>query len=265
MKFLITGITGTAGEAFVKELYPKYEIVGVDRNENRVARMKYYYPKLEIHTGDFSEYRFQGDEKHILHLAAMKHIDQCERNPREAVIQNVVKTHKLLENALNKLDWDNFTFTYMSTDKACDPASIYGYTKYLAEKLVLGYNVSMGPVTCMTHGVIRSGNIYGSNGSVVPLWREAISKGKPIMLTDDSMKRYFITPEHLAKQVTKNVLLSDRAPIVYIPEMDKHVTMGEVLDDVLAEKNYNRDNYPGGIIVTGLRPGEKMEEALHAL
>jgi len=259
-KFLITGITGTAGQAFVKELYPGNEIVGIDRNENRIAWMKYYYPNIKIYTGDFSEYRFEGDENHILHLAAMKHIDQCEKNPREAVIQNVVKTHKLLENACDQLGYDEYLFTYMSTDKACDPASIYGYTKYLAEKLVLGYNSHVGSPA----RVVRSGNIYGSNGSVVPLWQEAIANKKPIMLTDDSMKRYFITPEHLARQVTEDVLFATYVPHVYIPEMDKHVTMGEVLDDLLAEAGYDRDNYPGGIIVTGLRPGEKMEEALHA-
>lgn len=260
MKILITGITGTAGQAFVEQLHPEHEVVGVDRNEERIAKMHYYYPGIKIHTGDFSEYIFEGDEEHILHLAAMKHIDQCERNPREAVIQNVVKTHKLLENAINKLGWDNYVFTYMSTDKACDPSSVYGYTKYLAEKLVLGHNSSVG----VNHGIIRSGNIYGSHGSVVPLWREAIKHRKPIMLTDDRMKRYFITPEHLAKQVTENVLIPHLAPVVYVPEMDKHVSMGEVLDEVLAEEAYTREDYPGGIQITGLRPGEKMEEVLHS-
>lgn len=261
MKILITGITGTVGQGLVRELRDKddVEIVGIDRNENRIAEMKYLYPEIKVVTGDFSDYRFDGDEKHILHLAAMKHIDQCERNPRQAVIENVIKTHKFLENAEDQLGWDNYEFTYMSTDKACDPTSIYGYTKYLAEKLVRGYNSHVG----VNHGVIRSGNIYGSNGSVVPLWREAISKRKPIMLTDDSMKRYFITPEHLAKQITEDIILADLKDVVYIPKMDKHVTMGEVLDELLDEHIYTRENYPGGVIVTGLRPGEKMEEVLH--
>ena len=259
-KFLITGITGTAGQAFVRELHPQHKIVGIDRNEERIAWMRYYYPDIEIVTGDFSEYRFKGDETHILHLAAMKHVDQCEDYSRQAVIENVVKTHKLLENAWDQLGYDNYLFTYMSTDKACDPANVYGYTKYLAEKLVLGYNGHVGS-PCR---VIRSGNIYGSNGSVVPLWREAISNHKPIMLTDDNMKRYFITPDHLAKQAVENCVLAKECPWIYTPEMDKYVTMGEVLDDLLTAKGYTRDTYPGQIIVTGPRHGEKMEEVLHA-
>lgn len=258
MKVLITGITGTAGQAFVRLLHPEHEIVGIDRNENRIAWMKYYYPDIPIQTGDFCDYRFERNEEEftVIHLAAMKHIDQCETNGRNAVVENVVKTHKLLERATDANIHTNFI--YMSTDKACDPTSIYGYSKRLAEELVLGENsIHFG-----SYGfVVRSGNIYGSNGSVVPLWEEAIQNQKPIMLTDDSMKRYFITPDHLAQQT---MTAWEKGPRIFVPEMDMHVTIGEILDDVLLKYGYTRENYPGGITVTGLRPGEKMEESLHA-
>jgi UDP-N-acetylglucosamine 4,6-dehydratase len=259
-KFLITGITGTAGQAFVRELSPKYEVVGVDRNEERIAWMRYHYPEVKIVTADFADYRFDGSETHVVHLAAMKHIDQCEQHPSTAIKENLFKTHILLDNAEKQIGFDKYLFTYMSTDKACDPASVYGYTKYLAERLVMSYNSHVGS-PCR---VIRSGNLYGSNGSVVPLWRSAIQDMKPIMLTDDSMKRYFITPDHMAQQVCQQVLLTDTVPQApFIPKMDMHTTMGEILDKLLDEYGYTRDDYPGGIIVTGLRPGEKMEEALH--
>ena len=247
MRVMITGITGTIGRAFVNELKDKHHVVGIDRNENSVADFKRDYPDIPVSVGDFSDISFVHDGIDVLlHLAAMKHVDLCEANANETVTNNVVKTQFLFREAHDaKVD-----IIFMSTDKAVEPISTYGYSKALGEAMALEYGGS----------IIRSGNVIASNGSVLQVWDEAIKNLKPIKVTHKDMRRYFIQADNLAKRAWA---LYEEGKHVIIPEMDYEVGLMELLEDKLDSYEYTVDNYPGGIEFTGLRLGEKLEERLY--
>lgn len=246
MRIFLTGITGTIGRAFVDLLKDDYHILGVDRNENGVAKFKKDYPDIDIKVGDFGDVDFVRDGVDVLiHLAAMKHIDLCEQNANECVTNNVIKTHWLFSTAYH----NHVKILFMSTDKAVEPASTYGYTKALGEAMALEYEGS----------IVRSGNVVASNGSVLEVWDNAIEKHETIKVTHKDMKRYFITPENLVSQVWGMFTIGEKT---IIPKMDRHVRLMELLKEKLAVYNFTIEDYPGGIEYTGLRPGEKLDERL---
>ena len=246
MRIMVTGITGTIGRAFVNELKDEHHVVGIDRNENSVADFKRDYPDIPVAVGDFSDISFVHDGIDILlHLAAMKHVDLCEANANETVTNNVVKTQFLFREAYEA----GVSIIFMSTDKAVEPISTYGYSKALGEAMALEYGGS----------IIRSGNVLASNGSVLQIWDDAIKNLKPIKVTHKDMRRYFIQADNLAKRAWK---LYEEGKRIIIPEMDYEVGLMDLLKDKLDSYEYTIDNYPGGIEFTGLRLGEKLEEKL---
>lgn len=246
MIIFITGIAGTVGRAFVELLKDNYEIAGVDRNEENVVDFKREYPGIKVSTGDFSEVDFESSGVFLLiHLAAMKHIDLCETNPNACVVNNVIKTYELFKNAHK-----NFVdVLFMSTDKAVEPNSIYGYSKALAEGMVLDYGGAFA----------RSGNVVKSSGSVLSIWDEAIENGQPIKITHKDMRRFFITAENLVKRIWEQYSIGIKE---IIPAMDRDVYLVDLAEEKLRSHGYTLDNYPGGIEYIGLRPGEKLSERL---
>lgn len=245
MKIFITGITGTIGTAFVEHFIAQgHQISGVDHNEERVAALKNKYPNVQVQLGDFNNVDFSDNKPDLLiHLAALKHIDLCEENPSSCIENNVIKSYNLFKNAkLNGVD-----ILFMSTDKAVEPGSVYGYSKAIMEKMTLELNGA----------VVRSGNILASNGSVLNVWEEAIQKKEPIKLTHKDMRRYFITPENLVARAWKQYLLGEK---LIIPEMDMDVTLLELADRKLKEHGLSTETYP--IKYIGLRKGEKLVEKL---
>lgn len=248
MKVFITGITGTVGRAFTKLLSEKYEyeVTGIDHNENSVAQFKRDFPMVDVKVGDFaSVYDFDEDVELVIHLAAAKHIDLCEKNPNSCVMNNVIKTQMLFQNA----DQLGINILFMSTDKAVEPTSVYGYTKALGEAMALEYGGAF----------IRSGNVVASNGSVLGVWDEQIANKQPIKVTHKDMKRYFISADNLVKRAW-DMYLDGKKKI--LPRMDKNVKLTDLLEEKLSSYGYTIDNYPYGIEYTGLRPGEKLEEKL---
>lgn len=247
MRIFITGIGGTIGTAFVDYLNKDHHIVGIDRDETNVARIKKDYPNVDVSVGDFGDVTFvHGGIDLLIHLAAMKHIDLCEFNPSECVVNNVVKTQKLFKSAYeNKVN-----ILFMSTDKAVEPISTYGYTKALGESMAVDYGGSF----------IRSGNIIASSGSVINLWEEAIENNKPIKITHKDMRRYFITAENLVERVWDQYMDGVR---VIIPKMDRDIYLIDLAKEVLSRYDYTIENYPPGIEYTGVRVGEKLAEKLY--
>lgn len=242
MRIFITGITGTLGQAFVDHLRYGYALSGVDHNEERVAALKRVDPHLDVKIGDFADADLSNTDV-LIHLAAFKHIDLCETSPTACISNNVVKTFNLFQNAhRNGVD-----ILFMSTDKAVEPCSVYGYSKALMEKMVSELGGAFA----------RSGNILASNGSVVNTWERAIQEGRPLTITHPEMRRYFITPENLVSRAWKLYLCGER---VIIPEMDDDVTLLELADRTLQKFGKSVDNYP--IEFTGMRPGEKLQEKL---
>lgn len=243
---MITGITGSIGTAFVELLRNQHDITGIDRNEHNVANFKKSYPEIDVKAGDFKNINFKyGRFELLIHLAAMKHIDLCEMNVNECIENNIIKTYELFKNAHH----NNVDILFMSTDKAVEPCSVYGYSKALGEHIATQY----GGV------VVRSGNVVASNGSVFGIWQKSIEEREPIKITHRDMERYFISPENLVIQVWINYLEGKK---LIIPKMDRKIKLIKLAEEILQKNGFTLENYKPGIEYTGLRLGEKLSERL---
>lgn len=243
MNILVTGACGTWGREYMKQLLEQgHKIVGVDRDEQSMAECRRIFPEVTFFLEDFDKIDFTNLNTEILvHLAAYKHIDLCELNPADAVENNITKTVTLYDKA--KLN--NVRILYISTDKTISPISIYGMTKAMGERLTWAYG------GC----VARSGNIVGSNGSVIHIWREAVKNKKPLSVTDMGMMRYFIKVEDAVRISWEGFLAGKRLVLV---DVGGHLTLGQIINNILAEFGYTIDTYEPGIEIIGLRPGERL-------
>ena len=245
-KILITGIAGTWGRAFTELLKDEHDLIGIDSNEQGVAKFKHDFPTVPIILGNFDDFDF---EHHgvdlVIHLAAHKHIGICEKNVYESCLNNVTRTATLFKNAYQH----GVKILFVSTDKAVEPIGVYGYTKALGEHLAREFG-----------GVVaRSGNVIASQGSVIQLWREAIANKKPIRLSDADCERYFISPEEVVRKVWDGYQSGAKT---IVPDMGEPIRMGVMLKDMLTEAGYTAENYPAEISITGLSSIEKMHEKL---
>jgi FlaA1/EpsC-like NDP-sugar epimerase len=194
----------------------------------------------------------------ILHAAAHKHVPLMEDNPEEAVLVNVGGTANLVEFA-REVGAERFVM--ISTDKAVCPTSIMGASKKMAEMVVRRAAGGDGGTRFM---IVRFGNVLGSRGSVVPYFVKRIQAGKPLPITDPEMTRYFMTIKEAALLVIEAMVMGQQGA-TYILEMGNPVSILELARNLLALSGYDPaggDEGPG-IHFTGLRPGEKLHEALH--
>jgi len=238
---LITGGAGSLGREFVRYLLAN-NIIVIDNNEWACAELQKEFPKVRIMLEDFSEWKYEQDPVDIvIHCAAYKHLPMGEINPNSFIDNNIMKTRKLFAEAYKH----NADILYISTDKAVEPCSLYGYTKAIGEHLAKHYNGY----------VARCGNFLGSSGSVIPVWEKCLEEGKPLPVTDLSMKRYVIEIEDAVKQIWEGY--KSRKKLI-IPEM-KEMTIRELIDEVLERHDCQKD-YP--IEIIGRRDKEKLEEKL---
>ncbi|MBT8435511.1 MAG: polysaccharide biosynthesis protein [Gammaproteobacteria bacterium] len=197
----------------------------------------------------------------IYHAAAYKHVPMVERNPSEAVRNNVLGTYKA---AMAAIAAEVETFVLISTDKAVRPTSTMGATKRFAEMILQALTVQGKGKTRFT--MVRFGNVLGSSGSVVPLFREQIQKGGPVTVTDPKIIRYFMTIPEAAQLVIQagamgeggDVFVLDMGEPIKILDMAKrmiHLSGFEFRDETNSSGEIE-------IIYTGLRPGEKLYEEL---
>ena len=191
----------------------------------------------------------------VLHSAAHKHVPLSEQNPAAAVLTNVRGTRVVAEAAARH---GVQTFIFISTDKAVDPSSVMGATKRIAEALVR----EVGRAAQGRFVVVRFGNVMGSQGSVLELFRQQIADGGPVTVTHADMTRYFMTIPEAVRLILLTGAVGERGAI--------HVlNMGEPIRIVDLARELLRLSVPSGdkdipIVFTGLRPGEKMEERLFA-
>ncbi|MED3950445.1 polysaccharide biosynthesis protein, partial [Priestia aryabhattai] len=203
---LVTGGTGSWGYELVKQLLthnPK-EIRVFSRNESNQFTMKQEFdnhPKLNFIIGDIKEREAlieacQG-VNYIFHLAALKHVPVCEDQPIEALKTNVHGTQNVIDAAIS-CDVDRVV--YISTDKASNPANFYGLSKAMGERLIIHANT----LNTKTKFVcIRGGNVLGTNGSVIHVFKKQIQEKGKIGITDPGMTRFFLTLEDAIKLVFK--------------------------------------------------------------
>lgn len=189
----------------------------------------------------------------VFHAAAHKHVPLMEANAEEAVTNNVLGTRNLVETCINAgVD----KLVMISTDKAIRPSSVMGATKRLAEMIVLDAAQRTG----LAFSVVRFGNVLGSRGSVIPLFKRQIANGGPITITHPEMRRYFMTiPEavHLVLQASA----MGRGCEVFVLRMGEQVLIQDLAEDLIRLSGL----VPGKdieIVYTGIRPGEKLSEDL---
>ena len=244
---LITGIAGTLGKAFTRLLREDYIVAGIDSSEWAVAEFQQEFPDVTCVLGDYSNYKSINENiDYIIHCAAYKHVDLGEQNIGGLIKNNLVKMLDLATESVK----GGSEFLFISTDKAVEPISAYGFTKALGEKITLQIGGS----------VARLGNIVGSTGSVIPVWEKCIREKQPIKITDENMTRYMIEDMEAVNQIWMQFLKGEK---LIIPEMGEPVRLLDILANVLKKHGYERpEDYEPGVTTIGIRQGEKLEEKL---
>lgn len=188
----------------------------------------------------------------VYHAAAHKHVPLMEYNPREAVKNNVYGTKNVAEAAkANNVK----NFVMISTDKANNPTSVMGSTKRMAEMIV----TSLNEAGKTKFSAVRFGNVLGSRGSVIPLFRKQIAKGGPITVTDFRMTRYFMTIPEASRLVIQSGALAKGGEI-FILDMSEPVKIVDLAKNMIRLSGLTEDDIE--IVESGIRPGEKLYEEL---
>jgi UDP-N-acetylglucosamine 4,6-dehydratase len=266
-KILITGGTGTIGQQLVSRiLQDKPAVIRIfSRDEYKQFEMQQslfeHNKTLRYLIGDVRDAerltRAMEGIDFVFHLAAMKHVPACEYNPFEAVQTNVIGTQNVIQAAVtNRVKKVLFT----SSDKAISPTNTYGATKLMAERMISAAEYQKGPKSTIFSSV-RFGNVMGSRGSVIPLFKRQILEQGYINVTDMKMKRYMMTASEAITLMLKanetaqgGELFVMKMPVIQLSDLAM-VMIEQVKGKY--ELNCNVE-----IKEIGLRPGEKMYEEL---
>lgn len=257
---LITGGTGSWGNELVKQLLqskpvPK-EIRIYSRGEHKQVEMKAYYnnPALKFIIGDVRDKNILNfamkNVNTVFHLAALKHVPVCEDNPWEAVLTNIYGTQNIIECAVqNNVD----AVVDVSTDKSVDAYNLYGATKSVGEKLIINANKLDTHTKFMC---IRGGNVIGTNGSVIPLFKHQITMNNTITVTDPHMTRFLMSTQQAIGLIFK-ALETYRAGDIFVLKMP-----AATVDTIAHAMIKLFGNEKTKIKRIGKRQGEKMHEVL---
>jgi UDP-N-acetylglucosamine 4,6-dehydratase len=251
-KILITGGTGTVGEAFIKNYYDDYNFYTLSRNEENISFFNKNYPNVKTYLGSIEDYERlitifnQIKPDIVIHAAAIKHIDFAEKNQTQTVMSNIVGSMNVIKASINS----NVSLTIgVSTDKACYPTSVYGYTKKLMEELFFDNHTEFNRFICT-----RFGNVAGSNGSVIPFWERLVKNNTSLKLTDVNMNRLMFTKKEAAELIHKAIDISNenKSESFILSKKMKSVNLYD-----LAKHMSDKD-----VEIIGKRPGEKLDESL---
>jgi FlaA1/EpsC-like NDP-sugar epimerase len=267
-KILVTGSCGTIGRELVRQLLEDFdisELIGIDNNESELFFLEQAfskYPQAHFFLADVRDSskieRAACDMNVIFHTAAFKHVILCERSPFEAVQTNILGIQNIISAASHN-GVENVIFT--SSDKAVNPTNVMGTSKLMGERLITAANSNargQGPLFSST----RFGNVLGSRGSVIPIFREQIRNGGPVTLTDPEMTRFIMSIQEAVRLVIDSAFLM-RGGEVFITKMPviRIKDLAEVMIEQLAtEYGYRPGNI--AIEIIGAKPGEKMYEEL---
>jgi UDP-N-acetylglucosamine 4,6-dehydratase/UDP-glucose 4-epimerase len=253
-KYLITGGSGFLGKELIDRLSAdNISLRTVSRNEGALISLKEKFPSVEIYMGDISDpfvvrQAMQGING-VFHLAASKHVGLAEKFVKENVKSNTVGSLNIYEQSLNQpLDF----VISISTDKAAQVAGVYGATKLLMERLSLQYE-KLNP-SCQ-YRIVRYGNVLYSTGSVLCKWKDLISQGKEVIVTEPDATRFFWTVDQAVDLIMDSMKYAiDSTP--YCPNM-KSMKIADLLQAMIIKYGNGKDIQ---MKVIGLQPGENMHE-----
>ncbi|MGE6600184.1 SDR family NAD(P)-dependent oxidoreductase [Lysinibacillus fusiformis] len=266
-KILVIGGTGTIGKSIVKSVMKEnprvIKIFSRDEYKQHLLRHELgNTKKLHFIIGDIRDYdsifAAMQDIDYVFHLAAMKHVDSCEHNPYEAVMTNINGTNNVIRAAISQ-KVKKVVFT--SSDKAISPTNTYGATKLIAESLIS--SAEYGKSSKQTiFASVRFGNVMGSRGSVIPLFKEQILVNKKITVTDKNMTRFMLSLSQ-ATDLTIKALKEAKGGEVFVLKMPV-IKLGDLANILIEEtcETYGIKSEEISIEVIGLRPGEKSFEEL---
>jgi len=264
---MITGAGGSIGSEMCRQIgqFTPKTLILIERAENglffveRELRERFSNINIRAYICDIAdrnrvEQLFETRRPDVvIHAAAHKHVPLMESNPGEAVKNNVMGTRVIAETA------DKFAtrhFVMISTDKAVNPTSIMGSSKRLAEMVIQAMN-KRSKTDFVT---VRFGNVLGSSGSVIPIFREQIAAGGPVTVTHPEMRRYFMTiPE--ASQLVLQAAAMGRGGEVFVLDMGEPVKIVDLARDLITLSGFRPDE-DIEVRFTGIRPGEKLFEEL---
>ena len=191
----------------------------------------------------------------VFHAAAYKHVPMMEENPVAVIENNVLGTENLLNASLK---YGIKRFVHISTDKAVQPVSVYGCSKYICEQLVLDAAKKSG----QNFVVVRFGNVLGSRGSIVPLFQQQIEKGGPVTVTHPDTRRFFMTISEACSLVLKAGGVGENGSL-YILDMGEPVRIKDLAEQLIRFHGYEPES-DIKITYIGMRSGERLDETLYA-
>ncbi len=273
-RIVITGGTGSLGKVLTRRLLSGVngvpeKIIIFSRDEAKQHYMRVEYQHLKNPTDEVIYHNFQqllefriGDVRDyhsvcavlknadiVVNAAALKQVPSCEYFPYEAVQTNITGAENIVK-AIRNNDLPVQTVVGVSTDKACKPVNVMGMTKAMQERIFIAANIGSPDVRYIC---VRYGNVLASRGSVIPLFHEQIRSGGPVTITTEDMTR-FLLPLEKAVDIIFAAIVSARAGETYVPKVPA-ARMVEVARALIGDRNIQ-------MVVTGIRPGEKVHEIL---
>jgi FlaA1/EpsC-like NDP-sugar epimerase len=274
-RVLVTGAGGSIGSELCRQLlsggasrlylfgHGENSIYQIDRElkllqEEGVGEKAALVPVIgDLKDRDYVNYILENLKADIIfHTAAYKHVPMLEENPVAAIENNVFGTENLIQAAVRN---GIKRFVHITTDKAVEPVSVYGASKYICEKMVLSRSVQTDKNN-PNFMVVRFGNVLGSRGSIVPLFQQQIEKGGPVTVTHPDIRRWFMTISEACSLVLQAGGVGENGNL-YLLDMGEPVRIRDLAEQMIRFNGYEPETEIK-IVYTGLRSGERMDEPL---